>query len=170
MWFTKCVGTNQHHKCRKCLQKAGKTNKPNRQQSTLLRVLTDGLGVEVECFCVFLLDIVCISLLFEAFSFPTESTHKQKWKWASRNRRSDQLLDNLVRFSSSKTEHPLCTLGHGYGRSPQKNQTIQIRKHCWHMHITFQRREATKETDALSGLKHQNTCPHRCNKYSNTQS
>lgn len=36
-------------------------------------VLTDGFGVEVERFSIVLLDIVGITLFFEAFSFPTDS-------------------------------------------------------------------------------------------------
>lgn len=138
------------------------------QQSTLLRVLTDGLGVEVESFSIVLLDIVDISLLFEAFRFPADWDTNKNDNNASRNRRSEQLLENL-RFSFSKTEHPLCALGHGYATNPHKKQIIWIRKYRWHMHITFRRCETSKEWAKLSGLKLQNTCLHQCNKYSNTQ-
>lgn len=104
------------------------------KRSTLLRVLTDGLGVEVESFSIVLLNIVGISLLFEAFRFPVDwDTNKNDN--ASRNRRSEQLLENLLRFSRSKTEHPLCALGHGYATNPHKNQMIWIRKYRWHMHF-----------------------------------
>lgn len=128
------------------------------QQSILLRVLTDGLGVEVESFSIVLLDIVCISLLFEAFRFPADWDKNKNDNNASRNRRSVQLLENL-RFSRSKTEHPLCALGHGYVTNPHKIQMISIRIYLWHMHITFQRCETSKELAALSGLKLQTRIP-----------
>lgn len=70
-----------HVACRQ-IARAGceEWHKLDTQLSTLLRVLTDGLGVEVEGFSVVLLDIVCISLLFEAFSFPTDSTQTKMIK------------------------------------------------------------------------------------------
>ncbi len=91
------------------------------QQSTLLKVLTDGLGVEVESFSIVLLDIVCISLLFEAFRFPADWDTNKNDNNASRIRRSEQLLEN-VQFSRSKTEHPLCALGHRYATILTKNR------------------------------------------------
>ncbi len=97
------------------------------QQSTLLKVLTDGLGVEVESFSIVLLDIVCISLLFEAFRFPADWDTNKNYN-ASRIRRSEQLLENL-QFSRSKTEHPLCALGHRYATILTKKQMIWIRKY-----------------------------------------
>lgn len=41
-------------------------------------LLTDGLGVAVECLRVGFLAVECISLLFEAFSLTVEGRRKQR--------------------------------------------------------------------------------------------
>lgn len=45
----------------------------------ILRIITYGLGVVIECFSVILLDIKSIALLFEALRFPVQ-------KWAQRHK------------------------------------------------------------------------------------